>query len=121
MKGQAKSSRSANPQKGQNESVANSEEPLFFYMPDATHGEFCQWFPSTFTVSKAQIATLIGDNVDDTDTEGTITFSCAEQFMLDMKAGRFKDSEMQKRVLATSSPKEQKRLGKLTASFSDAR
>ena len=40
--------------------------------------------------------------------------------MMYCKAGRFHDKETQRRVLATTSPKEQKRLGKLTARFTDA-
>ncbi|RDW59909.1 hypothetical protein BP6252_12996 [Coleophoma cylindrospora] len=102
------------------ETPTDSDEPLFFYMPDATHGEFCQWFPSTFTMSKAQMSSLIGHAIDVTDAEESITFTCAEQFMMYCKAGRFHDHETQRRVLATTSPKEQKRLGKLTAGFTDA-
>lgn len=104
----------------QHDNPTNSDEPLFFYMPDATHGEFCQWFPSTFTISKTEMSSLIGHAIDDADTEGSITFTCAEQFMMYCKAGRFHDKDTQRRVLATTSPKEQKRLGKLTAGFADA-
>ncbi|TVY89329.1 N-glycosidase [Lachnellula willkommii] len=118
MKRQKKSS--ASPDTTQHGSPSNSDEPLFFYMPDTTHGEFCQWFPSTFTVSKTQMSSLIGHAIDDGDAEGSLTFSCAEQFMMYCKAGRFHDKETQRRVLATTSPKEQKRLGKLTAGFTDA-
>ncbi|TVY12778.1 N-glycosidase [Lachnellula arida] len=113
MKRQKKSPES--PDTTQHGSASNSDEPLFFYMPDTTHGEFCQWFPSTFTMSS-----LIGHAIDDGDAEGSMTFSCAEQFMMYCKAGRFHDKETQRRVLATTSPKEQKRLGKLTAGFTDA-
>lgn len=106
----------------------NPEDPLFFFMPNATHGEFCQWFPSTFTVSKTEISSLIGhaNSTDDSDSDpdgkgkGSIKFTCAEQFMMYCKAGRFHDTETQRLVLATTSPKEQKRLGKLTAGFTDA-
>ncbi len=72
-----------------------------------------------------QISSLVGHPIDgadldtDSEAEGCITFNCAEQFMMYCKAGRFRDREMQKRVLATDSPKEQKRLGKLTAGFTD--
>jgi ribA/ribD-fused uncharacterized protein len=91
--------------------------PLFFYMPDATNGELCQWFPSTFTVSKAEMSSLIGHTIDDTDPQGSITFTCAEQFMMYCKAGRFHDKETQRQILATTSPHEQKSLGRLTADF----
>ncbi|KAI3316583.1 DUF1768-domain-containing protein [Xylariaceae sp. AK1471] len=98
------------------------DEPLFFYMPDAVHGEFCQWFPSAFIVSKSQISSLVGHAVENAadDDNRSITFNCAEQFMMYCKAGRFHDRGTQRRVLATDSPKEQKRLGKLTAGFSDS-
>ena len=100
--------------------TTNSDGPLFFYMPDTTHGEFCQWFPSTFTISKTKISSLIDHAIDDADDEESITFTCAEQFMMYCKAGRFQDKATQRRILATTSPKEQKRLGKLTAGFTDA-
>ena len=108
------------PHTTQHENPTSSDEPLFFHMPDAPHGEFCQWFPSTFTISKTEMSSLIGHAIDDADAEGSITFTCAEQFMMYCKAGRFHDKETQRRVLATASPKEQKRLGKLTAGFTNA-
>lgn len=122
MKKQKKSSEG--PPTVQNESPTNSDEPLFFYMPDATHGELCQWFPSILTVSKAEMSALVGhaiDGDDDTDPEGSITFTCAEQFMMYCKAGRFHDRETQRQILGTTSPKEHKRLGKQTAGFDDGR
>ncbi|KAH7162277.1 hypothetical protein B0J13DRAFT_4908 [Dactylonectria estremocensis] len=88
--------------------------PLLFYMPDAKYGEFCQWYPSRFTVTKAQISKLVGRTVDEADSYGDITFTCVEQFMMYCKAGRFGDTARQARILATSSPKEQKQLGKGT-------
>jgi ribA/ribD-fused uncharacterized protein len=97
--------------------------PLFFYMPNARHGEFCQWYPSTFTLPKSQISHLVVQPLADSDSseqEGTITFKCAEQFMMYCKAARFRDRETQRRVLASDSPKEQKRLGKLTKGLTDA-
>ncbi|KAI1123108.1 DUF1768-domain-containing protein [Nemania abortiva] len=105
------------------EGSALDEEPLFFYMPDAAWGEFCQWYLCAFTVSKPQISALIGTVISETDDNdndnGDITFNCAEQFMMYCKAARFGDRDTQRRVLATGSPKEQKRLGKLVAGFSD--
>ncbi|KAK3377242.1 hypothetical protein B0T24DRAFT_620757 [Lasiosphaeria ovina] len=113
---------------------AQDDEPLFFYMPDAAHGELCQWYPSIFTVSKAEISSLVGHNKNDSnsqpgpannelDTEPSdesITFTCAEQFMMYCKAVRFNDADTQARVLATANPKEQKRLGRLTKGFDPA-
>jgi ribA/ribD-fused uncharacterized protein len=106
--------------KTQKENLTTGDGPLFFYMPDAVYGEFCQWYPSTFTVKKSHISSLIGHSVDDADVESSITFNCAEQFMMYCKAGRFYDKETQGMILVTDSPKDQKRLGKLTAGFTDA-
>ncbi|KAJ9219329.1 hypothetical protein DTO027B5_5719 [Paecilomyces variotii] len=118
MKRQKKSSASLHTTQPDN--PTNIDGPIFFHMPDDTHGEFCQWFPSHFTLSKTEISSQIGYAIDDDEAEGSITFTCAEQFMMYCKAGRFHDKETQRRVLATTSPKEQKRLGRLTAGFTDA-
>lgn len=97
------------------------DAPLFFYMPNAVYGEFCQWFPSTFTVHKDRIAALVSHTFDPGneygDAAGEMTFGCAEQFMMFCKAARFRDHNTQHRVMATDSPKEQKRLGKLVLGF----
>ncbi|KAM7196674.1 hypothetical protein V8F33_006014 [Rhypophila sp. PSN 637] len=34
--------------------------PLFFYKPNEKYGQFCQWFPSTFFITKGEIAYLLG-------------------------------------------------------------
>ncbi|KAI2616842.1 hypothetical protein GGR54DRAFT_223927 [Hypoxylon sp. NC1633] len=96
--------------------------PLLFYMPDQAYGEFCQWYPAPFTVSRADMSSLVGHPIDEADPESwhQISFNCAEQFMMYCKAGRFHDSATQKLVLAAHSPKEQKRLGRLTKGFNEA-
>ncbi|KAH7312222.1 hypothetical protein B0I35DRAFT_50312 [Stachybotrys elegans] len=98
------------------------QPPLFFFKPNEAHGEFCQWYPATFTVSKEEMSALIGHAIDADDPEGwqPIYFHCAEQFMMYCKAGRFHDSETQRLVLATRDPKEQKRLARLTKGFDAA-
>ncbi|KFY72136.1 hypothetical protein V499_07707 [Pseudogymnoascus sp. VKM F-103] len=110
--------------KPQQEDSTRDEWPIFFHLPNAVNGEFCQWFPSIFTVSTSQIASLIDDSDgadDNPSTDEHITFSCAEQFMMYCKAGRFHDTDTQRRVLATDSPKEQKHLGRQVNGFYDAR
>ncbi|OAA67311.1 hypothetical protein SPI_01887 [Niveomyces insectorum RCEF 264] len=59
---------------------------------------------------------LVGHAIDEDDPHGwqPIHFTCTEQFMMYCKAGRFRDTETQRRILATHDPKEQKRLGRLT-------
>jgi ribA/ribD-fused uncharacterized protein len=103
-------------------SDSDPNEPIFFFKPNEEHGEFCQWYRATFTVSKAEMSTLIGHPIDEDDPAGwqLLFFNCAEQFMMYCKAGRFHDSETQKRILATNDPKEQKRLARLTKGFEAA-
>ncbi|KAK1986693.1 hypothetical protein LZ30DRAFT_746308 [Colletotrichum cereale] len=96
-----------------------NDNPLFFHMPNAEGGEFCQWYKAVFTVTKEEISGLVGHVVDEADLNGSITFNCAEQFMMYCKAARFHDTARQARVLATSSPKEQKALGRATIGFTN--
>lgn len=108
----------------QGEDSTGDDWPIFFHLPNAVNGEFCQWFPSIFTVSTSQISSLIGDSDGADANPGTdehIIFSCAEQFMMYCKAGRFHDTDTQRRVLATGSPKEQKHFGRQVNGFYDAR
>lgn len=107
----------------QSTSVKEHKDPdksvVFFFKSNEIYDEFCQWYPATFTVSKAEMSDLIGHPIDEDDPEGwqPIYFNCAEQFMMYCKAGRFHDVETQKLVLATHNPKEQKRLARLTKGF----
>jgi ribA/ribD-fused uncharacterized protein len=116
------------PKKGEQQETQDG--PIFFYLPNAeVHGELCQWYRgdsgkrSIFTVSKAEISQLVAyhtvvvDDHNSTESSDSITFSSAEQFMMYCKAARFHDIVRQARILATSSPKEQKQLGKETVGF----
>ncbi|KAI9166777.1 N-glycosidase R617 [Paramyrothecium foliicola] len=100
-------------------SQERNDGPVFFFKPNESHGEFCQWYPSTFTVSKVEMSRIIGHPIDQDDPEGwqPIYFNCAEQFMMYCKAGCFHDTETQRLVLATHDPKEQKRLARQTRGF----
>ncbi|KAI0883760.1 uncharacterized protein GGS22DRAFT_166038 [Annulohypoxylon maeteangense] len=102
--------------KGQHE---DPNGPIFFFRPKEAYGEFCQWYPARFAVSTTEISSLIGHPIDEDDPGGCqqISFNCAEQFMMYCKAGRFHDSEMQKLILETDDPKDQKALGRLTREF----
>ncbi|KAF6833508.1 hypothetical protein CPLU01_05546 [Colletotrichum plurivorum] len=86
-------------------------------MPNEEWGEFCQWHKAVFTISKEEISNLVGHVVDDEDPHGSVTFTCAEQFMMYCKAARFHDTPRQARVLETQNPKEQKALGRSTIGF----
>ncbi|XP_067679581.1 uncharacterized protein [Haliotis asinina] len=67
----------------------------FFY---GNKSPFSQHYPATFTI------------------EG-VTFNCAEQYMMYQKAVLFKDEEYKKKIMSTSNPKEQKRLGRKVRNF----
>tara|TARA_R110000796_G_scaffold215732_2_gene331751 strand:+ start:18557 stop:19027 length:471 start_codon:yes stop_codon:yes gene_type:complete len=61
-------------------------------------GEFSQWYPSDFTI------------------EG-VEYNCAEQYMMQQKANLFGDTKIEKRIMETTRPREQKRLGRLVKNF----
>jgi ribA/ribD-fused uncharacterized protein len=65
-------------------------------------GPFSQWYPHRMVV------------------EGT-SYSCAEQYMMAMKAFFFGDSETYDKIMATSKPWEQKALGRLVKGFDVAK
>src|SRR5690606_7032970 len=96
-----------NQRQGDNGGQQLGEEPLlFFYMPKGPYGELCQWYPCQFIVTKAEIAALISYSDDAQSNEPSksesITFNCAEQFMMYCKAGRFHDTKTQNKVMATN-------------------
>ena len=47
--------------------ITAAEIPLFFSMPDARFGEFCQWYRCKFTVSKSLISHLVEQPLVDLD------------------------------------------------------
>jgi len=109
--------------KGKEKGTAPRDDSiLFFYMPNEPNGEFCQWYPSPFSVSKSTIDSLLAYDPQPSTTPSSdevIHFTCAEQFKMYCKAGRFHDTVTQRKVLATPDPKTQKRLGKAVTGFWD--
>ncbi len=71
------------------------EKFTFFYR---TASPFSQWHPVKFVI------------------EG-ITFNCAEQYMMYMKAKLFGDEEIAERIINASEPREQKALGRKVKNF----
>lgn len=61
-------------------------------------GPFSQWHMRTFHVDG-------------------LPYSCAEQYMMDMKASLFKDRKTAELIYQATSPKEMKRLGRLVQGF----
>ena len=80
-------------------------------------GPLSQWHPSPFSADvplldpAASRPTLVPSG-------GSFHFSHAEQAMMAAKASVFRDQATLVRILETSSPKEQKALGRLVANFS---
>ncbi|KAG4441213.1 hypothetical protein IFR05_003331 [Cadophora sp. M221] len=66
------------------------------------YGYLSQWYPSPFTVPSAGI-----------------TYATAEQYMMHQKAILFSDAEVALKILASTSPLEQKSLGRQVSNFDD--
>ncbi|KAK0667073.1 hypothetical protein QBC41DRAFT_324553 [Cercophora samala] len=95
--------------------------PLFFYLTGAAYGEFSQWFGSHFSVSVDEIYSLTTKSPPgDVDGSQKLEFKTAEQFMMYLKAVQFEDLAIANKILATSDPKAQKRLGRQIKGFNDA-
>lgn len=63
-------------------------------------GVLSQWYPCQFKIDRR-----------------TYTFNCAEQFMMWNKAALFKDSKMMWAIIESTSPREQKALGRQVKDF----
>jgi len=61
-------------------------------------GEFSQWYPSRFMID-------------------TVIYNCAEQYMMAKKAELFNDSTTWELIMNSTSPREQKALGRGVANF----
>jgi ribA/ribD-fused uncharacterized protein len=70
-----------------------NEEYTFFW-----NGPFSQWYPTEFTVDG-------------------VTYTCAEQYMMHQKAITFGDLETSQKIMETSSPHSQKKLGRSVRNF----
>lgn len=119
--------------KSRGQSAADDpDRPVFFYMPnEPPYGLFCQWYPTTFSVpvssltwlrtAHPKIKILPALNPDhEIDTDGYMSFNCAEQFMMYAKALYFYDLPSSSQIMATPDPKEQKSLGRAIANYDDA-
>lgn len=87
-------------------------------MPNEKYGEFCNWFPSSFSLTHAEICNTVFQDQDRKCHDTVVlTFGCTEQYFMFCKALRFHDKEIQKQIMSTSDPKEQKRLGRSIDNF----
>jgi ribA/ribD-fused uncharacterized protein len=77
--------------------MSETKEAFTFFW----HGPFSQWHASPFTIDG-------------------VAYSCAEQYMMAEKARLFRDEEALAEILATSSPKRQKQLGRQVRGFHES-
>jgi hypothetical protein len=77
--------------------VVETADFVLFWKPP---GVYSQWTESTFEVDG-------------------VTYNCAEQFMMASKARLFGDHEVERQIMATSSPKQQKALGRKVSGFDE--
>ena len=109
------------PSTGEPSSISQEEDnPLFFFKPNEPHGEFCQWYPATFTVNKAEMSTLVGHATDEADSEGwnprlLPLRRAIHDVLQSWSVPRQRDTEADN---GNPGPKEQRRLGRLTRGFS---
>jgi predicted NAD-dependent protein-ADP-ribosyltransferase YbiA (DUF1768 family) len=107
-------------------SPAIISDTTYYYMPnDNPYGIFCQWHPGTFTVPAPQFHSLSLHPSplpppSDIVLAPKMTFACAEQFYVTRNALYFYDAASLRQILATFSPKEQKKLRRHIAGFDTA-
>lgn len=75
--------------------MKTTDKYVFFWS-----GIYSNWYPSQFEVNGR-------------------TFSCAEQFFMFAKAMIFEDEETAEKIMATTNPKEQKKLGRRVKTFDE--
>ena len=93
---------------------------IYFYMPDAKpYGVFCQWHASIIVVPITSLHFLNPSPTILASHGETITFTCAEQMFMFSKALFSSDASSCQKIMATYSPKEQKRLGRNVTSFNE--
>jgi ribA/ribD-fused uncharacterized protein len=88
----------------QQESIHEDGKFHFFW-----NGVFSQWHPSEFVIES-------GNKVGNYDY-GSITFNCAEQYMMFKKAALFGDKHAASLILQATDPKVQKKLGREVQNF----
>jgi ribA/ribD-fused uncharacterized protein len=77
--------------------MKKTEKFVFFWK---TEDVFSNWHPATFT-----------------DYRDNVTYNCSEQFMMRYKALLFGDTETAEQIMKETTPREQKRLGRLVKGF----
>jgi ribA/ribD-fused uncharacterized protein len=90
-------------------------DPRWAVSQTATHvfflgGPFSQWFPCRF-LARAPFS----------DNDQEIAFNCAEQYMMAAKAMLFGDVQARDAIMASTTPKDQKALGRQVRGFDQDR
>jgi ribA/ribD-fused uncharacterized protein len=105
--------------------------PIFFYMPhEQPYGVFCQWQKSYFKVPKSTFSYLDrnaapgqipkpGEVPKKKQEEETLTFNCAEQYMMYCKAIFFNDHKAAAKILFSKDPRDQKALGRQVQGYKE--
>ncbi|PVH87398.1 DUF1768-domain-containing protein [Cadophora sp. DSE1049] len=85
-------------------SVSTEEDSAIYFWREyeSPYSYLSQWYPSPFTVPSTGV-----------------TYTTAEQYMMHQKAILFSDSEIALKILASTSPREQKSLGRQVSDFDD--
>lgn len=80
-------------------------------------GVFSQWLSSRF---QAELPDTI-EHIDDVpiSTGITLSFNCAEQYMMAAKASVFGDEDSLRQILATRDPQKQKAIGRNVVGYND--
>ncbi|KAL2067132.1 hypothetical protein VTL71DRAFT_1556 [Oculimacula yallundae] len=92
------------PSKGTSAALTDDGESSIYFWREygSPFSYLSQWYPSPFTVSGTDI-----------------TYTTAEQYMMHQKAILFNDAEIALKILSSTSPKEQKSLGRQVSNFDD--
>lgn len=88
-----------------------------FFAPDDSHGFLSNWYKSSFS-SKIRIAGYDEFKVAKISQHPyEVTYVCAEQFLMAMKALLFGDHEAHEKIMGTKSPREMKDFGRRVKNF----
>jgi hypothetical protein len=100
--------------------MSTPQDPIFFWRVQDVdnYPEFSNWYKCTFTVSASSLDYL---NTTMPHASQTLTFSSAEQYMMYCKAAFFGDAASAAAIRRTSSPRQQKGLGRKVAPFDPVR
>jgi ribA/ribD-fused uncharacterized protein len=102
-------------------SVPENELPIFFWRGnEVPHGIFSQWYEGDFNIESSTLGYLSRETNAAAMAEipsGTMTFNCAEQYMMYCKSIFFNDVYSAQATLETNDPRLQKSIGRSIQGF----